>query len=244
MRTKIREIAHDAAPGLIANRARAYETQRRKRDGLDRLAERLPDMVQDGPFQGMRLHQARIAEIDAPMAKLLGTYELELYDVIERMLDEGRSFLDIGSADGYYAVGMAYRGAHVVAYDIARSARDLCLQTARLNGVQVHQRARYKPQDAGPSFVLCDVEGAEREIFTSSLPYRHAVVLIEVHEGSVPGTSAYLQGVFSHTHSCAVIGQQPRETPEAIVGWAQDERRAAVDEYRHPALHWLLFEPR
>lgn len=51
--------------------------------------------------------------------KLLGSYECELHEIIESALRSNHHrVIDVGSAEGYYAVGFALkRGCHVVAFD-------------------------------------------------------------------------------------------------------------------------------
>ena len=58
----------------------------------------------------------------APVLKLLGQYETVFHDPIERAIAESpRLIVNVGCADGYYAVGLALRaaGAHVLAHDLA-----------------------------------------------------------------------------------------------------------------------------
>jgi len=68
----------------------------------------------------------------------LGCYEHELHPHVERLI--GRTFdalLNIGCADGYYAVGLARRmpGAPVFAHDLNPKAQTGCREVAALNGV-------------------------------------------------------------------------------------------------------------
>src|SRR4051812_24657662 len=154
----IRGLVRRLAPGVSADRARRYERRYRAQLGLPELARRLEPIVQDGPFRGLRYPPDRFEEIDAPVAKLLGIYEQELYPIFESATG---SFYDIGSADGYYAVGMAIRGHHVVAWDTSRDARDLSTTVARHNGIEIDQRVSYDGEPIGADgLVLCDIEGA------------------------------------------------------------------------------------
>ena len=87
-----------------------YPRVRRRRLTHRRILGRLdrPKQVSQGPFQGMRyLALAYCSEV---LPKLVGTYECELIPGIEAICQAGCDrIVDIGAAEGYYAVGMALR---------------------------------------------------------------------------------------------------------------------------------------
>jgi hypothetical protein len=240
----------------MAERARRHEQRLRDQWGVTELGLKLrPPTVRNGPFAGLTYPGDRIAEVDAPVAKLLGTYEQELQGIFSAALDRGaQAFIDIGCADGYYAVGMAREGATTWAWDIARSARRLCREVATLNGcadaVRVGKRFSVSSLDDIPTenaLLLCDIEGAERELMSPPLVKRlsDAHVVIEAHEAAAPGVEAYLRGLFAESHSCRVIHEQPRD-PDAhpeTSDWTAEERRSAVNERRGVPATWLYFTP-
>jgi hypothetical protein len=191
----------------------------------------------------------RIADIDAPVAKLLGTYEQEIHHAFTAALARGIStFIDVGCADGYYAVGMPYADHSVTTYafDLSRDARDLCAEVARTNALESHVQIRRRfsaasldTVDPAGALMLCDIEGAEQTLFDTRLVERLAqtTVIIEVHEHTDPGLSAKLQTEFATSHEVTVVSQVPRE---AVGGLAP----IAFAEFRSPELHWLVCEPR
>ena len=70
--------------------------------------------------------------------KLLGAYELEIQPFIQEICRRSYSqVINIGAADGYYAVGLAQHlpNAVILAYQYEAESRAACEQTARLNGV-------------------------------------------------------------------------------------------------------------
>jgi len=252
--TALRELARRVAPGVMADRARRYERARREQAGVTGIAREMVSAgraeVQAGPFRGLRYPPERIAEVDAPVAKLLGIYEQELYPVFAAELarETLTTFIDIGCADGYYAVGMpvAQRALTSRAFDIAGSARDLCAEVARLNGVadRVRIARRFSADSlaaldgAGSGMlVLCDVEGAEAELLQERLIARltAATVVVEVHEHARPGLSGTLRGRFRATHEVTRIDQQSRTAPGVAP--------VAVSEFRPAELHWLVCRP-
>lgn len=93
--------------------------------------------VRSGPFKGMRYPEGRSTG-SALIPKILGCYERELHEVFEEVCQQRYSaIVDIGCAEGYYAVGLAMRLQHanVYAFDTDRAARDLCREMARTNCV-------------------------------------------------------------------------------------------------------------
>src|SRR5438132_1427624 len=69
-----------------------------------------------GPFAGMR-----ILDQNPFLPYLLGTYELELHSVLERLLERNWDrIIDIGAAEGYYAIGLSMRcpDAQCIAFEI------------------------------------------------------------------------------------------------------------------------------
>lgn len=257
----VRDIGYRVAPGYMADRARRYERGVRSKEGVTAIAQRLLDgsapVVQHGPFAGLRYPAERVADVDAPVAKLLGIYEQEIADVFEDAIRRGtRTFVDVGCADGYYATGMALASSGLTthAFDIARSARELCATVASMNGVaeRVSINSRFSAAwldgiDMNGALLLCDIEGAERTLFDEALisRLRHAFVTIEVHEHAVPGLCERLQSAFAVSHTHRTVHQRKRRPQDfAEVPLSAGELAVAIDERRPPEVHWLVLNPR
>lgn len=256
-----RRTARRVAPGYMADRARRYERAVRLRAGATCAAQQLvagtEPVVRAGPFAGLRYPADRLADIDAAVPKLLGTYEQEIAWVFARAISRGVStFVDIGCADGYYAAGMAHAcsATTIYAFDLAASARELCAQTAAAsdvgNRVQIAKRFTLNAFDfvrSRGALVLCDIEGGEVELFSPGAVARLAdtLVVIEVHEDDRPGAGAHLESVFAHSHDATRVGQGPRvEIPPAVASWPAHQQATALREFRGPQLHWLVLEPK
>lgn len=247
VRNVARELARRVAPGLMADRARRYERDFRLRHGITAAAEKFVGergaTVDAGPFVGLSYPPGRLADVDTPLAKLSGLYESEIQEPFTTAIARGvKTFIDIGCADGYYAVGMptAVPGLETYAYDLSASARELCREVSMLNGLQdrVHINRRFSMRSLDRigvvgGLMLCDIEGAEVHLFSEDLVGRLAqtTVVIEVHEDTEPGAGAELQARFSGSHSVRVIEQ--RSTGDD----------GGLAEHRSPLLHWLVAEP-
>ena len=221
-----------------------------------------PDLtVRNGPFRGMRYPQ-RASVGSALVPKLLGSYERELQPVLEDIVARGHSeIVDIGCAEGYYAVGLALRlpAARVFAYDPNAKAIDLCRRMAELNGVADRlvtgsfcavNTLRSLPL-TGRAIIVCDCEGYERELFTEdvvALLARHDV-LIEVHDFSDIESSSLLRDRFRATHSITEIHSvddimKVRSYDfDELRDYDRATRRILLAE-KHPAImEWLYLTP-
>lgn len=177
-----------------------------------------PDqVVRNGIFKGLRYPGLR-AYGSVLYPKLLGCYEIELEPLLRKILITPYSeIIDIGCAEGYYAVGLALCRPHatVYAFDAEEDARYLCREMAIANGVskRVHIGGLFRAGTLSDiklgsrSLIICDCEGCEKELFTTETIHllKHTDLLIEVHEHLKPGTSELLQQVFRSTHDLSLI---------------------------------------
>ena len=240
--------------GALHERRRQDDALREaRRPELDRwFVERHGSVVLHGPFAGMRYARRTLDHVHHLTSRLLGSYESELAGVVAAQVERRPPlFVDIGAADGYYAVGMAVACAGIVvhAYEIDPVARRVLRANARANEVEVtvHGPAnsrRLAAHDLDRAFVLSDCEGAEVDILDGeALPaLARATLLVELHGD----TGAPLRERFATTHDATEIETEPRD-PSAFpeLDDAPPHLRAgAVDELRPGPMSWLLLEPR
>src|ERR1700722_4624595 len=93
------------------------------------LFAKVDGRVQDGPFKGMTLVRNSSWYGGQILPKLLGVYEFELFGDVERMIYNSPDIIiNIGCAEGYYAVGFATRipAAKVYAFDIDIRGLHVC----------------------------------------------------------------------------------------------------------------------
>lgn len=261
MRARLRALAREVAPTLMADRARSYEREFRIRHGITGLGERLASatdaVVGSGRFAGLAYPPDRLADVDAPVAKLVGCYEQEISGVFAEALDGGvETFVDVGSADGYYAVGMARANPRLTtyAYDLSRSARRLCATVAELNDVgprvRLGRRCDARELAALPlegALLLCDIEGGEADFFGARVVelLRRTRVVVEAHDGGRSGLGHQVVLAFEHSHVARVVSPQPREPNDPhLAGWTSSELVIAMTESRRPGDHWLDLVPR
>jgi hypothetical protein len=242
-----------------------YPQVRRSRAARRRVLRRLgrPVRVAQGPFRGLRY--ITTAHHSALLPKVLGTYECELGPAIEAICRAGCArIIDIGAAEGYYAVGMAARNpnAEVVAFETNPSARYYLRLLARRNSVADRVRvlggcdldALDRALAGGHrSAVICDCEGAEDVLLRPDRiePLRRALVLVETHDGLeteagiLEGITRRLRERFAPTHAVRLIASRARSHDDLPPGsrLSRADAEEALTENRGRA-QWLFMTPR
>ncbi len=105
---------------------------------LEKASKIFSDLtVKNGPFKGLKYPQF-LATGSSIFPKLLGSYEKELHPLLDEIIKKDYSeILNIGCAEGYYAVGLAMKmpGVIVHAYDTDKIAQNATTSMAELNKV-------------------------------------------------------------------------------------------------------------
>ena len=97
--------------------------------------------------------------------------------------------------------------------------------------------------------VVCDIEGAEKEILDPSLIPSLAVaeILVETHESKAPGIKQLLRERFSATHTIELYENRKRSAavcPDVLRRHLSDDEAAtAVWEDRGLVQHWMWMKP-
>ncbi len=178
-------------------------------------------VIKAGPFKGVRFGGESVWGGIAPY--LVGSYECELHETIEALVAKGyRTVIDIGCAEGYYAIGLAVRleEAEVFAFDIDPRARSVCSATAAANGVasRVHVRGACDTHTLEAvvqpgALVVVDCEGAELELLRPDLVpgLCEADLVVELHDFVDPSISGEIIKRFSPTHDIHLIDVTSRD---------------------------------
>jgi hypothetical protein len=214
--------------------------------------------VRGGPFAGMRYLPGLEERSGDLVAKLLGAYECELHGAVAELIAQAPTLLvDVGCAEGYYAVGFARAlpGATIRAHDIADLAREQCAELARLNdvGERVEVAGFCSPAalaalPASGCVLFCDCEGYELTLLDpiAAPVLRGWWILVELHDFIEPGTTATLRERFAGSHDIELIPGSARD-PGAYPELAGVDRRTAealLSEHRPAPMQWALMRPR
>ncbi|MFM8821284.1 MAG: hypothetical protein ACKOD3_12260 [Phenylobacterium sp.] len=222
------------------------------------LARASGGKVLSGPFKDMILPtEASWSDGDAS-AKLLGVYEAELHGAVEAGLARKPDLIvNVGCAEGYYAVGLARRaqGARVVAFDIDEKAQEICRGSAGTNGVAGPFEVRGLCQaadlralvgTASSPLLVVDCEGYETTLLEAAEPLAHCDLIVECHDFTDRNLTETLKGRFAGTHDIALVREGPRD-PSAfpmLAKLSSFERWLMVCEWRPEVMHWLVLTSR
>lgn len=215
--------------------------------------------VVTGPFLGMRYIHESAGSALCP--KILGTYEKEIHAVIEAIIARRPAcIIDIGAAEGYYAVGFALRlpDCKVVAFESDPRGQELLRQLALLNGVadriEIKGHCSLEGLEASLAanlencVIICDAEGAEFELLDpSKIPNLiHAAQLVELHPWEKPNVN--LEARFRPLASCSIIRSLPRvpsDFPPSVGPFLSIAHQlACMSELRPSEMEWLWIEPK
>jgi hypothetical protein len=214
-----------------------------------------------GPFRGMRIELSPLSSRHL-LGYILGSQELELREVIGDIVAHGyRTIVNVGAADGYYAVGLAIRSpeARVEAFEALPELHPLIARTAAVNGVSdriaisgtctapfLHARL-----DAaeGPTLVLMDIEGGEVDLLDpEAIPaLARADILVETHDAFVADATATLIRRFRDTHDIACysarqrsLGDFPPDFLPRLKRWFPELAVELMNERRTGLQRWLM----
>ena len=209
-----------------------------------------------GPFAGMTYLDA--AE-GALLPRLIGCYEAELHPAIEQLRHAGyQDIIDIGCAEGYYAVGLARMlpDCRIFAHDISDTAQTACRALAQANGVadriQVggvfdgHSLAQHHGRK---TLVICDIEGAEDELLDPAThpAWANVDLIVEVHECYRSGLIDRLKTRFGDTHDIEWVwpsASAHRPLPAWTQALSHLDQLLCTWEWREGATPWAIMRSR
>jgi hypothetical protein len=262
LRAAVHHYLPRAAAWVRAVRVARRTKQVERRLGIDRLTSevinRIGLRVARGPFEGMAYVSEAAGSMFLP--KIVGTYEQEVVPAIEAVISARTArIIDVGAAEGYYAIGLARRlpEAKVWTFDLDPRANRLCGKMAALNGVQDRlivgracTHARLNELIVPGTVIVCDCEGYEDELLKPTLVPRlsEASVLVELHDHVVPGVGERTRSRFSTTHDMTCFATRPRESSlDALPHLAflsESDRALTVNEFRPAPQQWLWLTPK
>lgn len=218
---------------------------------LQTILKRDGTTVQSGPFAGMEYPFA--ATEGAGASRLLGCYEASLIPVIETIIARPyATVIDVGCAEGYYAVGLARRmpQAQIIARDANPAAVQICAKLAAANGVADRIRigglmthSDFDVCADQPTLVICDIEGGEADLLdpARATGLRHADILVETHDCITSGLSTLIHDRFCVTHDIKRLDRtlNPDALPDWMHGHNDLDRLLALWEWRSGPTPWL-----
>jgi hypothetical protein len=236
---------------------------KRRRLQLSReLDARLASTVAYGPFAGLRLSDDAWWGAADRAAMLLGLYEQEILLELSGLPDRYTTFVDIGAADGYYAVGVLVGGMfeRVRCHEVSAAGRKTIHANAVRNGVADRVTIRgyagsdflddFDEDDLAHSVFLFDIEGGEFDLLDADIleKLRHSIVFIELHPFHAEAGQEKVETLKSlarHYFQLSEFhtgGRDPSAFPE-LHGYNDSDRWLICSEGRECLMSWLRLDP-
>jgi predicted O-methyltransferase YrrM len=228
----------------------------RRAELTDYLWRRCGGLVLSGPFKGMRLLEETSWGDGDLAAKILGCYEQELWPHVEGATrGPYRRVVNVGCAEGYYAVGLALalKEARVHALDRSARSQKICRQAAALNGVgeRVVVGGDCTPailaallSTSEPQLLVMDCEGAERVLLDPALvPGLIATdFIVECHDFASAGVTAALRERLAASHRLQDVLEGTRDPNQYAVlrPLGSLDRWMIICENRPCTMNWLI----
>ncbi len=212
-------------------------------------------VVRAGLFQGMEFLPDCAEGCYLP--KLLGCYEAELEPYFTQTIERNyQAVINVGCSEGFYAVGLArlMSQVHIYAYDTNQAAHADCRQLADQNGVtnRLTIGGTFAPTDFQQfadrkTLVLCDIEGGEADLLdpVAAPALSKMDIIVELHDGFVPGIQELLIDRFDQTHRISIVPDAilPHPIlPILVQSWGSLDRLLAICEWRAFPTPWLVME--
>lgn len=210
--------------------------------------------VRRGPFEGLRFPEGAVGHVGFVPAKLLGSYESAVVATLADLGGRHSTFVDIGSGEGSYCVGMArlHPDLQVIGYETTAGERELAAELARLNGVTFDQRATAERSDLRDlpdgTLMLVDIEGYESVLLdpAESPRLREVTMVVELHDPDAPGIEGLLRSRFDSSHAIRLVHQHDVQLgpfPE-LQGWTEHDTYLATTERPGDDGVWMVLEPK
>ena len=214
-----------------------------------------------GPFKGMSLPK-NLWWGDDRITQTLGIYEEHvLKQLIENRNQGATKLIDIGAADGYFAIGMTFSKIYqtCIAFEISEEGRKRISENAKSNRcedcIEIHGEADLESLTealSGPetSTVLIDIEGCEYDLLNDKMLklLSDSFVICELHNNLIDDGLARERALLQRASKYFNTSLIKRETynPNAFseLNHLDDTHRLiAVSEGRSKNTEWLVCSP-
>ena len=213
--------------------------------------------VLSGPFRGLKMMHKFPTK---PM--LLGVWEKELSSIWDSLKSQ-RFIIDVGAAEGFYAVGLAqkYPKKKIIAFEMNPSSKILLEKMAMDNAIsnlETYGKCEYEDlvklrEKLEGAMIMMDCEGYEIQLLQVHAPsiFKKTHIVVELHEMYEFGCTELLKNRFTETHKIAEIEGQvrnledwPNELSLLRLIFPEKILLHFMDEGRPYPMNWLYMTPK
>jgi Methyltransferase FkbM domain len=246
----------------ILDRVSRLAIKRKKRLLAERFDRQFNSIVAYGPFKGLKLPAYSWWGKSDRAAMLFGFYEQEVQAALFNKPAQYDTFIDIGAADGYYALGAVVSGQFKksICYESSEKGRLVIAENARLNNVEhlveingmATREVLKEFCDDGRmnSVILVDIEGGEFDLFDDALLERikKNILIIEIHDFLFPDGDEKrmeFQRLLEKHFKVSVFSTSKRDLSPYAELWklADTDRWLLCSENRPVLMSWIRLDP-
>lgn len=215
-----------------------------------------------GPLKGYKLSSDSHWGVTDRGGMILGIYEKEVLHELLNVPSNYTIFIDLGAADGYYAVGLVAANIYEKSYcyEMDVNGQKVILENAILNDVStkvvvkaeatksfVYDIPKY---ELDKSTILVDIEGAEFGIFTSEIFHylSNSIIIIEIHdflveEGAIKFKKLIEDSTKTHRSKIITMSERDLSVYKELENWNDIDRWLICSEGRDKLMKWVRFDP-
>ena len=228
----------------------------------DILVKKHGRVVANGPFTGMLMNSQTWGGFDIN-AKILGTYESHVIDELIAISQANPGpFIDIGAADGFFAIGAVISGIAKETYAFeadASSRRSIAINAADNNlveQIQIREIANTQTisdvlKKEQKAKILIDIEGGEYELLDYDFldKISNCDVIVELHPSLVKHGFKKQEELILRLqkHFYVEFFQKtilPTVSFPELVNLSDDKRLLALSENRAFEMWWIKLSPK
>lgn len=221
-------------------------------------------IVRYGPFSGLHLGGKYTWSSGDLAAKLFGVYEQEVLSELVRVSQGRATFIDIGAADGYYAVGAVKSGLFKKCIAIEKNEKSqsnirLVAETNQVLG-QLSVYGEVSTDDLlvisqevklDDVVMLIDIEGGEFDLLEEKVinQFRFSALIVEMHDWMVADGIRLREELLARLsvhHHIKIVTKAIRDLSGRVeLAVKNDDHRWLVcSEGRGRQMEWLVCEPK
>tara|TARA_B110000503_G_C7154191_1_gene416559 strand:- start:165 stop:986 length:822 start_codon:yes stop_codon:yes gene_type:complete len=229
----------------------------------DKLDKLFNSTVKYGPFKGLKLTNKIWWGSTDRGSMLLGIYEKQVLDSLINIPKKFSTFIDLGSADGYYGIGVLINNLfqNSICYEISEQGRKTIKDNASLNNVinRVDIRGVAKKNffkelplsTLSNSVLFIDIEGAEFNLVDKKTfkAFDNSIIFIELHEwffsdGNEKIKKLINDSISTHITTKIKMGSRDLSIFPELKMLHDNDRWLICSEGRQQLMTWLRFDPR
>ena len=237
--------------------------QKRRIEISKQLDELFKSTVQYGPFKGLKLSPKTWWGSTDRASMLLGLYEKNVLESLQKIPKKYTTFIDLGAADGYYGIGVLVNNLFQksICFEISEEGRQTIIENAQLNNVLNKVEIRgiakndfyheFSTHTLSNTVLFIDIEGAEFELIDKETfnAFNNSIIFVELHDWFFEDGEEKLQklkndSTSTHLLTELTMGSRDLSIFPELNKLHDNDRWLICSEGRGQLMTWLRFDPK